>query len=76
MAGEGGWALLGGGRWEVVVPSVSVLPVEAADDAAAWLAARAAAERVKSLVNGDQVIGSSGSGNESEPPSRSTTTRM
>ena len=35
VAGEGGWALLGGGRWEVDVPLVSVLPVEAADDAAA-----------------------------------------
>lgn len=75
-AGVLGWEVPGGGRWEVVVPCVSVFPVEAADDAAAWLAASATAERVKLLLNGDQVIGSSGSGNASEPPSRSTTTRM
>ena len=46
--------------------------VEAAEE----LESASLAARVKSLEKGDQVTGFFGSGNDPEPPSRSTTTRM
>jgi hypothetical protein len=72
--GGGGGATVRGALEVVAVDSVD--PVEPADDAAERSEFASSAARVNLLENGDQVTGSSGSGNDPEPPSRSTTTRM
>ncbi len=75
--GAGCWAVLGAGRCGAVVPG-AVVGVDSVDfvDAAEELELASPAARVKSLENGDQVTGVLGSGNDPDPPSRSTTTLM
>ena len=79
-AGAGAWAVVGRGRWgaAAVVARSVVVGVDSADsvDLASDSELASPAARVKSLEKGDHETGLFGSGNESEPPSRSTTTRM
>lgn len=78
--GGGCWEVLGAGGWARVVVLRVVVEVEVEEvdfvEAAEEVELASAAARVKSLENGDHVTGSLGSGNDPEPPSRSTTTLM